>query len=197
MLANLLTGLNIKERDNVIPLINIANMEKQIDSDKVLTYEEKQELIESSDGYITSPNIIAYLLHSINKMAKSKTLEEQMVVELKLVNVLTRAAKLKFDEKVKKLNYQNINSVYKDLLTIDEALIYNHIENINDNIEAVNLFKKMNKDFNEKASILGLSCPTIIKTTEERYDYYKKQERKDLLKAEKTNVFIKERTMWF
>jgi len=157
--ANLITGfdLNEEERKSVIPIKEFKKLNEMIDSNIVLTEEEKEIFKNLKPPYMKIPNITGLLVYYISEYQKQDKLEDYNYYIQKIQNTLIRAYTVNFNQKIHNCrNEEELNLIYKQLSVIQNSMIWHEDEKVLNSLETYQNFNKMRNTFTLKHQALNI-----------------------------------------
>ncbi len=157
-IANLITGFDLTEdeRKCVIPIKEFHKLNEMIDSNLVLSKEEKEIFENLQPPYMKTPNITGLIVYYISQYRKQDNLENYNVYIQKMLNVLTRTYSIQFNEKIANCgSIDDLNMLYQELTFIQNSMIWSEKQETLNSMESFQLFEKMRSSFISKSNQLG------------------------------------------
>ena len=151
--ANLITGFDLteEERKSVIPIKEIHKLNLMIDSDSILTNEEKEIFKNLQPPYMKTPNITGLITYYISEYQKQNNLQDYNVYLQKMLNVLVRTYSVSFTNKINECNsIDDLRTIYGELSVIQNSMIWTEDMNKLASLETFQIFEKMKYDFSAR-----------------------------------------------
>lgn len=156
--ANLITGFDLteEERKTVIPIKEIHKLNQMIDSESILTEEEKEIFKNLQPPYMKTPNITGLITYYISEYQRQNNLQDYNVYLQKMLNVLVRTYSVSFAKKINECNsLDDLRNIYSELSLIQNSMIWTEDLNALNTLETFQIFEKMKKDFSSRTTMLN------------------------------------------
>lgn len=157
-IANLITGFDLteEERKTVIPIKEIHKLNQMIDSESILTEEEKEIFKNLQPPYMKTPNITGLITYYISEYQRQNNLQDYNVYLQKMLNVLVRTYGVSFTNKINECNgIDNLRNIYEELSVIQNSMIWTDDLNKLASLETFQVFEKLKQDFSSRATMLN------------------------------------------
>lgn len=158
--ANLITGFDLteEERKSVIPIKEIHKLNQMIDSELILTEEEKEIFKNLQPPYMRTANITGLMSYYISEYQKQNNLQGHNVYLQKMLNVLVRAYSVSFANKISECNnIDDLRNIYGELSVIQNSMIWTEDLDKLKSLETFQVFEKMKQDFSSKTAMLNVN----------------------------------------
>lgn len=159
-IANLITGFDLteEERKTVIPMKEIHKLNQMIDSESILTDDEKEIFKNLQPPYMKTPNITGLITYYISEYQKQNNLQDYNGYLQKMLNVLVRTYSVSFSNKISECNsVDDLRNIYGELSVIQNSMIWTEDLDKLKSLETFQLFEKMKQDFSSKTTILNIN----------------------------------------
>lgn len=151
--ANLITGFDLteEERKSIIPIKEIHKLNQMIDSESILTDEEKEIFKNLQPPYMKTPNMTGLITYYISEYQKQNNLQDYNVYLQKMLNVLVRTYSVSFTNKINECNsIDDLKTIYGELSVIQNSMIWTEDMNKLASLETFQIFEKMKYDFSAR-----------------------------------------------
>lgn len=156
--ANLITGFDLteEERKSVIPIKEIHKLNQMIDSESILTDEEKEIFKNLQPPYMKIPNITGLITYYISEYQKQNNLQDYNGYLQKMLNVLVRTYSVSFSNKISECNsVDDLRNIYDELSVIQSSMIWTEDLDKLKSLETFQMFEKMKQDFSSRITMLN------------------------------------------
>lgn len=191
--ANLITGFDLteEEKKSVIPIKEIHKLNQMIDSESILTEEEKEIFKNLQPPYMRTANITGLMSYYISEYQKQNNLQGHNVYLQKMLNVLVRAYSVSFANKINECHsIEDLRNIYGELYMIQNSMIWTEDLDKLKSLETFQVFEKMKQDFSYKTAMLNVNIDefsSLYLTPSQLLEKFRSEEA-EVQKISQTNI---------